>query len=171
MQYSPEGQLPMMSFDSYKYFDSMAILDYLFNKYPNEKLMPSSYPNRYKVYEAMSYMNTYVYPAYTQYFTARKYYPAQADYAKVEETSRKYLYSYYDKMEKYFASNKFYAGDFFSIADVMFAVMAEWAPYAGFKYNFGPNTQKYLDSIYSMPAYKAISESEYKAASQYYKAA
>ncbi len=170
-QYSPEGQMPMLQFENNKFYDSMAILDYFFNKYPNNKFMPTTYPNRYYAYQSMMYMNTYVYPMYCDIFTAKKYYKDSTMYTQVQETSRNRLYAYYDKMEQYFATNKFYAGDFFSVADVMFAVMAEFAQYAGFKYTFGANTQRYLNSVYAMPSYKKVTEYQMQQAESFAKAA
>ncbi len=133
--------------------------------------MPTTYPNRYYAYQSMMYMNTYVYPMYCDIFTAKKYYKDSTMYTQVQETSRNRLYAYYDKMEQYFATNKFYAGDFFSVADVMFAVMAEFAQYAGFKYTFGANTQRYLNSVYAMPSYKKVTEYQMQQAESFAKAA
>ncbi len=170
-QYSPEGQMPMLQFENYKFYDSMAILDYFFNKYPNNSFMPTTYPNRYYAYQSMMYMNTYVYPMYCEIFTAKKYYKDSTMYTQVQESARTRLYAYYDRMEQYFATNKYYAGDFFSVADVMFAVMAEFAPYAGFKYTFGSNTQRYLNSVYAMPSYKKVTEYQTQQAESFAKAA
>lgn len=167
-QYSPEGQMPMLAYEGYKYYDSMAIMDYLFNTYSSEKLMPKTYPERYKVYQAMMYMNTYVYSTYSEIFTAKKYYKDQATYTAVQESLRQRLYKYYDEMEQYLSKNKYYAGETYSVADIMFAVMAEFAPYAGLQYKYGKYTQQYLDAIYSLPSYKAATQQETYAASEYH---
>lgn len=166
MKMNPRSQVPMLQDGNNYYYEGAAIMMYLFEKYPNSKMMPKDYPMRFKAYEGMMYMNSYVHQMYAQYFKAKKNMDA-AMFAKMQPYFYEQFTKYYDDMEKYYGQYKFYAGDMMTMADVMFTIFAGWNEYCGFNYKFGPNCQRVMTAVNAYPAYAKVTEKETQAYKQY----
>ena len=165
LKMNPKGQVPLLVDGPLALAEGMAIAIYLTEKHPGKSpLIPNEEPARAKAWQGVAYMNTFVHGLHSTYFGAERNFSDVATQTAVKQSVHKRLIQYYGEMEQFYGQNKFYAGDAPSLADVMFTVMAGWAPGAGLAdFKFGPNCARVIAAVQAHPAWIAVTKQEEQA--------
>jgi glutathione S-transferase len=121
----PFGQIPVLHDGDFRLYESRAIARYLASKHKSEKLYPSDLKKRALVEQWLSVNQSNSGPindVVAEYFFKPFFTGQNGDASKADALKEK-LNKFFDILETHLTSNKYFAGDEFTLADIV------WLPY------------------------------------------
>ena len=116
---NPFGQVPVLEHDGLVIYDSVAILEYLEERYPTPALLPADAARRAGVRQLMLAAGNYFAPPFKRWLT--RMFTPEASWDRVDqERAALELAGHLDVLEAALAQCEYLAGDF-SLADVAYA--------------------------------------------------
>lgn len=124
---NPNGFVPILDDSGWILYENAAVLNYLADKFPAAKLGGDGTPrDRAEVNRWLAILNSNMHPAFKPLFGATGYLNDPAAIAKTQESARKTLRSYFERLDKQLGKHEWLAGTR-SIADPYLFVMLGWA--------------------------------------------
>lgn len=162
LKINPRGQVPTLQDGDFVLTEGVAILEYLCAQHADKSahLMPASAQERAISQQWLMYVNSTLHPLFGSVFGAPHFYTDAAVIQAIKESAYARLAKAFTGIEEYLGSHKFLGGDRPSTADIMFTVVASWAPYIELPYAYGPNVTRVLNAVKDMPSYKAVEARE-----------
>ena len=134
--------------------ENPAIALYLADQKPAAKLAPpSGSPERYKVLETLSYINSEIHKAYSPLFNP-KISPEQ------RQERIDYLHKRYPIVEKQLSENPYLFGENFSVADAYLFTVTRWSGFLKVDLSKFKGVAAFQERVNQRPAVKAAIEAE-----------
>ena len=118
LKINPFGQIPVLEDQGLTIAESMAILEYLEERYPVPALMPTAAEARAKARQLMCWGTDYWLPAWKKWIAPQLSAEGWSDESVLE--GRKELAAHLDVLESYLDKNEWLAGSY-SLADICYA--------------------------------------------------
>jgi glutathione S-transferase len=152
---NPKGYVPALELaDGSVLTEGPAIVQYLADQKPEAKLVPP--PNtleRYRLQEALGYINSEIHKAYSPLFNPKTS-------PEVREERLAYLHKRYGLMEKQLANGPYLFGDQFTVADAYLFTVTRWAAFVKLDLADFPNLRAFQERVAARPAVVAALEAE-----------
>lgn len=149
-QYSPAGKVPVLLDGALRVWDSLAICEYLAERFPEQRLWPADPAARALARSISAEMHS-GFTALREHMTmnCRKILPGKGRAAGVQDDIERIQEIWRDCRSRYGADGPFLFGQF-SIADAMYApVVTRFVTYV---VALDPLSQAYVDHIWALPA-------------------
>lgn len=157
LKLNPRGQVPVLVDGDTPIREGAAILIHLLTK-EKSPLLPASGPAHLNTLQWLMWANASLHPAYSRTFWLKKTVKDEAQLQALQLEAEKPIQALWDEAEAKLGQTKYLAGNEFTIADIMIAVMAAWSSP---RIKFGPNTTKLIDEVRARPSYqKAVAEEQ-----------
>jgi glutathione S-transferase len=152
---NPNGYVPALELDNGQVLtENPAIALYLADQKPASKLAPASGTfERYRVLEALSYINSEIHKAYSPLFRPETT-PEQ------REKQIEYLNKRYPLVEKQLAEHPYLFGESFSVADAYLFVVTRWSTFKKVDLSKFKALAAFQERVSQRPAVKAAIEAE-----------
>lgn len=152
---NPKGYVPALQLDNGEILtEASAIVQYLADVKPGSGLAP---PNgtlaRYRVQEALTYINSEIHKSYSPLFNPKVLPEIRAE--RVE-----YLRKRYALLDQQLAGRKFLFGDQFTVADAYLFVVTNWAQLLNVDLGAYARLQAFQQRVAARPAVQAAMQAE-----------
>lgn len=152
---NPKGYVPALQLeDGYVLTEGPAIVQYLADQKPASKLAP---PNgsleRYKLQEALGYINSELHKTYSPLFNPKL--PPE-----VREERVAYLHKRYPLIEKQLTGKQYLFGDHFTVADAYLHVVTRWARFIKVDLSQYSALSAFQERVHARPAVQAALKAE-----------
>lgn len=152
---NPTGTVPALVDGNTTITEGAAILLHILDKQPNDLLPPSGI-KRSKAIEEIMFANATMHPAYGRlFFLAQNVEDEDARLAAFNASAQA-INKLWSVVESKLQSQPFIGGDKPSVADILLSVYATWGAYFPVDIVLGENVQKMLNSVQSLPSFKAV---------------
>ena len=156
---NPAGKIPVLQDGSMTLTESMAIVQYVVDKFPDALLLPQDPVPRAQVYRWVFYALTEVEPHLWAVAQHRFALPEGKRVAALEPTTLWQLERSLRPIEKALAAQPFIAGAEFSMADIVIFHCLVWALSAKLE-GVGIASLAYIERLKARPAYQRAAERE-----------
>ena len=156
---NPAGKIPVLTDGSLTLTESMAIVQYVADKFPEAHLLPESPATRAEVFRWVYYTVTEVEPHLWAVAQHRFALPEDRRVPALEPTTLWQLARSLRPIEQALAARPFIAGDAFSMADILVFHCLVWALSAKLE-GVGEASLAYIERLKTRPAYRRAMERE-----------
>lgn len=152
---NPKGYVPALELDNGQVLtENPAIALYLADKAPASKLAPpSGSDERYRVIEALAYINSEIHKSYSPLFNPKIAPELRQD--RVE-----YLQRRYGVIEKQLSAHPYLLGETFGVADAYLFTVTRWSGMLKVDLSKLPKLAAFQERVSQRPAVKAAIEAE-----------
>lgn len=152
---NPKGYVPALELDNGQVLtENPAIALYLADKAPASKLAPpSGSDERYRVIEALAYINSEIHKSYSPLFNPKIAPELRQD--RVE-----YLQRRYGIIEKQLSAHPYLLGETFGVADAYLFTVTRWSGMLKVDLSKFPKLAAFQERVSQRPAVKAAIEAE-----------
>jgi glutathione S-transferase len=148
----PMGVVPALEDGEHTFIESVAICQYLADKYPEKGLAPQpGTPERGEYYQWMMFAMTTVEPPLVDAFMHTRFLPEAQRQPAVAEQGRKRFFEVARVLEERLRGREFIVGNGFTAADVVMAQMLGWGQVLGLMADF-PGLTAYVARHTARPA-------------------
>lgn len=152
---NPKGYVPALQLDNGEILtEASAIVQYLADLKPGSGLAP---PNgtlaRYRVQEALTYINSEIHKTYSPLFNPKVL-------AEIRAERVEYLRKRYALLDQQLAGRKFLFGDQFTVADAYLFAVTNWAQFLNVDLGDYANVQAFQQRVAARPAVQAAMQAE-----------
>jgi len=141
--------------------EGAAIILHLLNKHENT-LLPASGDAREQAIQDILFANATMHPAYGRLFFIAQHISDEQAQQKAFAAATASINSLWQVVEVQLATQKFLGGDQPSAADIMLTVYSRWGGSFPVEIEMGPNTQKMLAAVLTMPNFERALVAEQK---------
>lgn len=159
LQVNPRGQVPVLMDGNTPIVEGAAIMLHLLDKHPSALMPAKAGFERTKAMEWLMFGNASLHPAYSRYFGATRMNIDPAAKDAVVQTTIDGINAMWQVIEKRLETSPYLAGSEPTIADILCAVIANWAT-AETRIQRGPKTKALLQKISARPAYQKVMQAE-----------
>lgn len=156
---NPLGKIPALQDAELTLTESMAIVQYVADKFPQSPLLPTGAVNRAEVHRWVYYVVTEIEPHLWAVAQHRFALPEDKRVAALEPTTVWQLARSLRPIESALAARPFIAGDGFSMADIVVFHCLVWALSAKLP-GVGVESLAYIERLKTRPAYQRAMERE-----------
>lgn len=152
---NPKGYVPALELDGGEVLtEGTAIIQYLADQKPEAKLLPAAGTlARYRVLEAIGYINSELHKTYGQLFNPQLS-------AEARQQGEEYLRKRYALLDKQLAGGPFLFGEQFTVADAYLFTVTSWADFLKFDLSAFPNVLAFQGRAAARPGVRAALEAE-----------
>ena len=147
---NPAGKLPVLVDGDFVLAESVAIVLYLAEKYPEQGLLPADPQQRADAYRWLLFAATELEQPLWRITRHTSLYPPEKRLPAEVELARQDFRDMARVLEQHVKGRPFVAGDRFSVADVVTAYTLDWAGSAQLLGDF-PELRAYLERMYARP--------------------
>ncbi|OBZ85474.1 Glutathione S-transferase omega-2 [Choanephora cucurbitarum] len=115
---NPELKVPVLKIDGYNLAESMVIVEYINDRYPEKNLLPKDPLKRAQIRFAIEYFSSKVTPEFYKFLMNIKAENARADY---EKNINQALTRFDELLKEQSATGPYFLGEEFSLADIAIA--------------------------------------------------
>jgi glutathione S-transferase len=143
---NPKGYVPVLTLDSGEVLtENVAVLLYIADRNPAARLAPPAGTlERYRLIEALSFINSELHRTFTPMFRADA--PEEA-----KQYARKNLMARLDYTQGALGNRSFLVGDAFTVADAYLFTVLGWGSYVKLDIGQWPPLQRYAETIGKRP--------------------
>ena len=163
---NPAGKIPVLTDGDMTLTESVAIVMYVADKFPDSPLMPSQPASRAEVFRWIFYAISEVEPHLWAIAQHRFILPEDKRVPAVEPTCVWQLQRTLHAIEKTLAARSFIAGDAFSAADILVTHCLTWALSAKIE-GVGEASLAYIERMKERPAFRRATARETKEAEHF----
>jgi len=150
MEINPYGKLPTVIDRDVVFFESSVVNEYLDERYPHPPLKPGSPAERAQMRLAVMRIEEELYPLYFNLVRVKK----------KTDPMRKFK-TYLESLNGYLASQTYFIGDQYSLADISMAPILWRLKSNGIETSKWVHLQAYMDRLFERPAFvRSLSEYE-----------
>ena len=166
LKHNARGQVPTLVDGDLSVVEGAAIMLHLADKHPTPLLPATPGRERSSALQWLMFCNASLHPAYSKFFGAQR---IQLDAPVKDQLIKSYvdqINNLWQMVEQRLEHSPYLAGDNPTLADILCAVIANWAQ-AETRIQRGPKTKALLQKIIARPAYQQALQAEqvdYKAA-------
>lgn len=152
---NPKGYVPALRLDNGELLtEGPVIVQYLADQKPGNELLPAyGTPERYRVMEMLTYINSELHKTYSPLFS-----PGTT--AEVRKEREAYLRRRYGIIEKQLEGKPYLFGERFTPADAYLFVVTSWAAYVKLDLADFPNLMAFQKRVSERPAVQAALRAE-----------
>jgi len=167
LKINPRGNVPVLKDSEIIIREGGAILAYLLDKHQSP-MLPKDNAGRAKALEWLMFANASMHPAYSRAFFIAKSAVGDAAKKSLMDSAIDKINQLWADVDQQLSNQPYVCGDACSAADILLAVIANWAQ-SGFgkDLTFGPNLTRMLRAVSERPAFKQaldVEEIQYRAA-------
>ncbi len=155
----PTGAVPALGTDQGTMTEGAAIALYLMEKHPSP-LLSKTLDEKSQAIEWMMFGNATIHPAYSKLFFISKNIEDGPAKQKAFAAATESLEKYWKIVDERLSKNKFVGGTYYSAADIMMTVYANWNNYFPFEIKIPERVKTHLTSISQRPAFQRALETE-----------
>lgn len=150
---NPVGTVPVLVDNNITRREGAAVMLYLLDKHPNT-MLPATGRDREQAIQDIMFANATMHPAYGHlFFTAQNITDDVVKQATFEAAAQA-ISNLWQVVEQQLENQDFLGGNQPSAADIMLTVYSLWGAHFPINIPLGPNTQKMVDAVVSMPNFK-----------------
>jgi glutathione S-transferase len=152
---NPKGYVPALELDNGEVLtEGPAIVQYLADRKPEAKLVPpAGTMERYRVQEALGYINSEIHKTYSPLFR-----PTTSP--ELRKDREDYLRKRYGLLEKQLAKGPYLFGEQFTVADAYLFTVTNWANFLKLNLSEFPNLLAFQARVAARPAVQAALTAE-----------
>jgi glutathione S-transferase len=152
---NPKGYVPALELDNGELLtEGPAIVQYLADRKPEAKLVPPAGTlERYRVQEALGYINSEIHKTYSPLFR-----PTTSP--ELRKDREDYLRKRYALLEKQLAKGPYLFGEQFTVADAYLFTVTNWAKFLKLDLSEFPNLLAFQGRVAARPAVQATLAAE-----------
>jgi glutathione S-transferase len=152
---NPKGYVPALELDNGELLtEGPTIVQYLADRKPDAKLVPPAGTlERYRVQEALGYINSEIHKTYSPLFR-----PTTTP--ELRKDREEYLRKRYAPLEKQLAKGPYLFGEQFTVADAYLFTVSNWAKFVKLDLSEFPNLLAFQARVAARPAVQATLAAE-----------
>ena len=156
---NPVGTVPVLLDNGNTLREGAAVILYLLNKHQNS-MLPATGTHREQAIQDIMFANATMHPTYSRlFFIAQNITDKKTKQSGFKATAQA-ITRLWQVVEQQLAKQNFLGGDQPSAADIMLTVYSRWGASFPVDIVLGPNTQKMVSAVQSMPSFQRALDAE-----------
>jgi glutathione S-transferase len=126
LKINPRGRIPVLLVDGAVLTETVAILVYLAQRYPEAKLLPTDIFQFAKCLSMMAWLSSAVHPSFRHFGRPERFAGDPAAFASIKETGRQTFWAYCREIDGFLKGKNWAMGDQYTVCDPYILVFYAW---------------------------------------------